>query len=94
MGLQSGDRVALLQPGSTAYVETVVGLLSGGVLPVPLDPNLTVAEHERILADVEPALVVDTAEALAALHEALPTSDAADGSVALTDRASVLRVAR
>ncbi|MEJ7794844.1 MAG: class I adenylate-forming enzyme family protein [Nocardioides sp.] len=71
MDLQSGDRVALLQPGSTAYVETVVGLLSGGVLPVPLDPSLTVVERERILADVDPVLVVDTAEGLAELHEGL-----------------------
>jgi len=70
--LARGNRVALLQPGSTAYVEAVVGLLSEGVLPVPLDPSLTVVERERILADVEPALVVDTAEGLAALHDALP----------------------
>lgn len=70
--LRTGDRVALLQHGSTAYVETVVGLLAGGVLPVPLDPQLTAVERARVLEDVEPALVVDTAEGLASLHASIP----------------------
>ncbi len=70
--LSPGDRVVLLQRGSTAYVEVVVGLLAGGVFPVPLDPGLTTVERERILEDVEPALVVDTPEALADLHASLP----------------------
>lgn len=72
MDLQRGDRVALLLPGSTSYVETVIGLLSGGVLPVPLDPHLTVVERERILADLDPSLMVETPEALADLHSSLP----------------------
>lgn len=70
--LSPGDRVALLQRGSTAYVEVVVGLLAGGVFPVPLDPAMSTVERERILEDVEPALVVDTPAALAGLHAALP----------------------
>ena len=70
--LGPGDRVALLQPGSTAYVETVVGLLADGVFPVPLDPHLTAVERERVLEDVEPALVVDSPDGLAALHSSIP----------------------
>jgi long-chain acyl-CoA synthetase len=70
--LSPGDRVALLQPGSTAYVETVVGLLAEGVFPVPLDPHLTAVERRRVLEDVDPALVVDSRETLGALHASLP----------------------
>ena len=65
--LTPGARVVLQLPGSTAYVDAVVGLLSGGVFPVPLDPQLTPVERGRILADIEPGLVVDTSAGLDAL---------------------------
>ena len=70
--LRPGDRVALLLPGSTAYVDAVLALLAGGVFPVPLDPRLTPAERERVLADVEPALVVADEEWLGGLLGSLP----------------------
>jgi long-chain acyl-CoA synthetase len=65
--LRPGDRVALLQPGSPVYVDVVIALLAEGIFPVPLDPRLTPAERDRILADVRPRLVVDTADQLAAM---------------------------
>lgn len=58
--LQPGDRVVLLLPGSTEYVELVIGLLARGVFPVPIDPRLTATERAGILEDVDPALVVDS----------------------------------
>jgi long-chain acyl-CoA synthetase len=70
--LRPGDRVALRVPGSTAYVEVVTGLLAAGVFPVPLDPRLTAAELEPILADVSPRLVVDDPAALEELRTAYP----------------------
>ncbi len=70
--LDPGDRVALLQPGSTAYVETVIGLLAAGVFPVPLDPQLTPVERSRVLEDVGPALVVDSPAGLEELHASIP----------------------
>ncbi|MFC6285673.1 class I adenylate-forming enzyme family protein [Nocardioides sp. GCM10027113] len=66
--LRPGDRVALLVPGSPAYVEVVTGLLAAGVLPVPLDPRLTAAELRGILDDVDPALVVTDAHTLEELR--------------------------
>lgn len=60
--LQPGDRVALLLPGSAAYVDLVIDLLAAGVFPVPLDPRLTAAERAGILEDVDPALVVESWE--------------------------------
>jgi len=62
-----GDRVALLVPGSLTYVDAVLSLLARGVFPVPLDPRLTAYERERILATVQPALVIEDEAGLAAL---------------------------
>lgn len=70
--LRPGDRVALLVPGSAAYVDLVTGLLAAGMFPVPLDPKLTRTERERILADVEPRLVVDDEALLASMVEHTP----------------------
>jgi len=57
-GLREGDRVALLVPGSQTYLDAVLGLLGAGVVPIPLDPRLTEHERDRILAGLEPTLVV------------------------------------
>jgi long-chain acyl-CoA synthetase len=54
--------VALLLPGSAAYVDLVIDLLAAGVFPVPLDPRLTAAERAGILEDVDPSLVVESWE--------------------------------
>jgi long-chain acyl-CoA synthetase len=56
--LSHGDRVALLVPGSAGYLDAVISLLVRGVVPIPLDPRLTGHERTRVLADLEPSLVV------------------------------------
>jgi long-chain acyl-CoA synthetase len=56
--LATGARVALMVPGSPSYVDLVLALLADGIFPVPLDPALTPAERERILAPISPDLVV------------------------------------
>ncbi|WP_240044341.1 class I adenylate-forming enzyme family protein [Nocardioides albidus] len=66
------DRVALLVPGSQAYVDAVLRMLTAGVFPIPLDPRLTPAERERILAGLDPTAVVRTTQELAALVAPLP----------------------
>ena len=70
--LSPGDRVVLLVPGSVAYAELVIALLRRGIFPVPMDPGLTPSERERLLADLEPALVVATPEELEELHGSCP----------------------
>ncbi len=67
VGLREGSRVALLVPGSLDYVDLVMSLLAAGMFPVPLDPRLTAAERERVLADIRPHLVVATEEQLASM---------------------------
>lgn len=61
-GLGEGSRVALLVPGSPTYVDLVLALLADGIFPVPLDPALTESERERILAPIEPDLLVTSQE--------------------------------
>ncbi len=70
--LLPGDRVALLQPGTPSYVDLVIGLLSAGIFPVPLDPRLTASERDRILTDVDARHVVDTPERLDSLLAHVP----------------------
>ena len=69
-GLGEGDRVALLVPGSATYLDAVLGLLAAGVVPIPLDPRLTSYERERILAGLDPTLVVTDDDQLTALASA------------------------
>lgn len=52
--LRSGDRVALLVPGTASYVDLVIGLLAREVFPIPLDPRLTEAERAGLLEDLRP----------------------------------------
>jgi long-chain acyl-CoA synthetase len=68
MQLEAGDRVALLLPGSAAYLDAVISLLVRGVVPIPLDPRSTRHERARILADLDPALVVTGEADLAPLR--------------------------
>jgi long-chain acyl-CoA synthetase len=67
MQLSPGDRVALLVPGSSAYLDAVIALLVRGVVPIPLDPRLTDRERSGILADLEPVTVVTDEEELTTL---------------------------
>lgn len=75
MDLSPGDRVALLVPGSAAYVETVIALLVRGVVPIPLDPRLTQHERDRIVADLDPTVVVSDSEGLAGLPSSWEPGD-------------------
>ena len=62
--MSPGSRVALLVPGSEAYLDAVMALLAAAVVPIPLDPRLTDGERERILDVLEPDLVVTDEAAL------------------------------
>ncbi|PWN03640.1 AMP-dependent synthetase [Nocardioides silvaticus] len=71
-GVRTGDRVALLVHGSHDYLDVVLRLLTAGAFPVPLDPRLTPTERARILAGIDPTLVVEDEQALAELASGLP----------------------
>ena len=74
--LRPGDRVALLLPGSPAYVDLVLSLLRRGVFCVPMDVGLTAAERGPLLADVDAVLVVEDQAHLEALLAAHPDDPA------------------
>jgi acyl-CoA synthetase (AMP-forming)/AMP-acid ligase II len=75
-GLGPGDRVAVTLPGSGAVLALVLGALRAGIVPVPLDPALTPFERGELIADAEPALVVDDGRLLAGLLDG-PETDLA-----------------
>jgi len=70
--LRRGDRLALVVPGSPRLVTAVMGALRAGIVPVVLDPATPAAELAALLRDADPALVVDTPDALDALHAHAP----------------------
>ena len=63
--LGEGSRVALLVPGSLAYLDAVHSLLARAIIAIPLDPRLTAHERERILAQLAPDLVIEEEAGLA-----------------------------
>jgi len=70
--LSPGDRLALVVPGGPPLVTAACAALRVGVIPVVLDPATPAEELAALLADAEPSLVIDTAEALAELHAGEP----------------------
>jgi long-chain acyl-CoA synthetase len=54
LGLQAGDRVAVLLPNEGEYLETVYACAWLGVIVVPLNTRLSVTEIDHILADAQP----------------------------------------
>jgi long-chain acyl-CoA synthetase len=53
-GFAAGDRLALLLPNSSEYIELVYACSWLGVTAVPLNARLSSAEIERVLLDAEP----------------------------------------
>jgi acyl-CoA synthetase (AMP-forming)/AMP-acid ligase II len=66
-GAAPGDRVVLSAPSSAALLCAALGALRSGVVPVLLDPALTLAERGPLVADADPVLTVEGAGAVAAL---------------------------
>jgi acyl-CoA synthetase (AMP-forming)/AMP-acid ligase II len=58
LGLAPGDRVAILDKNSAAYLELLFALDKAGVVAAPLNWRLTPAEVSQIIDDVRPKLVV------------------------------------
>jgi len=94
-GIVSGDRVAIVVPGSGSHgderarreaarlqrdvLSFAYGALRVGVVPVMVNPALTSAERDVLIADAAPSLVLDRAADLAELLAG------ADGEMDLAD---------
>jgi long-chain acyl-CoA synthetase len=64
-GFQRGDRLALLLPNEPDYLELIYACSWLGVIAVPVNARLSVAEIDHILADASPRGIVR--------HSSLPT---------------------
>lgn len=58
-GVRPGDRVAVSSPDPLTVVIALIGGLKAGAVVVPLSPRLSTEERNRILADLDPRLIVD-----------------------------------
>lgn len=70
-GLVAGDRVALTTTSGSDMICAILGALRVGIVPVMTHAGLLPAERAVLVADAQPAMVVDDA-ALAALLTGLP----------------------
>jgi long-chain acyl-CoA synthetase len=78
LGLEPGERVALLLGNSPAFVEAFYGALRAGLVVVPLNVSYTADEIAYILADADVRAVVAAdpfAQVLAGISETLPALD-------------------
>src|SRR5258706_9047995 len=64
-GFRAGDRLALLLPNSSEYLEFVYACSRIGVIAVPINTRLSVVEIDRVLTDASPRGLVR--------HSSLPT---------------------
>ncbi len=66
LGLQPGDRVAILDKNSDAYVELLFALDKAGLVAAPINRRLTAPEIAAVIGDIDPKLIV-VGEAFASL---------------------------
>lgn len=64
LGLEKGDRVAIILPEPDNFVLTFMGALTGGIVPVPMYPPLTLAKMEAYGETVRHILKASGAKAL------------------------------
>jgi acyl-CoA synthetase (AMP-forming)/AMP-acid ligase II len=66
-GFQAGDRLAILLPNGTEYIELVYACSWLGVIAVPLNTRLSTTEIDHVLADASPRGLIR--------HSSLPVPD-------------------
>jgi long-chain acyl-CoA synthetase len=74
-GVKPGDRIALFIPNRWAFAVALWGGLKLGASVVPLNPLLAPEERSRVLAHLEPRLVVDTVWDEQAEWPSVPVAD-------------------
>ncbi|KAA0120643.1 AMP-binding protein [Mycolicibacterium sp. P9-22] len=77
LGVEPGDRVALLLHNGFEYIECILAACRLGAVAVPINSRLTVAEIEHVIADVEPTVVVTEPS----LHDAAWEASRSTGSI-------------
>ncbi len=72
-GLRAGDRVAFCLGSSAGLLNCVLGAARTGIVPVLLNATLLAAERDLLVADAEPAMVIDDEDDLARLSAGAPS---------------------
>lgn len=62
MGLERGDRVAILDKNCAAYIELLFALDKAGAIAAPLNWRLTPSEIKQIVEDIKPKFIVSGPE--------------------------------
>lgn len=58
LGIEKGDRVAMILPNSFEAVLAFFGILKTGAIVVPLNPKYTLTEFEQFISDSETKMVI------------------------------------
>src|SRR5271170_2441009 len=72
LGLQPGDRVLLWGGNSVEWVAAFFGCILRGIVAVPLDAAGTLEFAQRVVAEVQPRLLVGDLALLQKLHQDIP----------------------
>ena len=86
-GLETGDRVLLLQGNGLPFPISYFGVLRAGGVAVPVNTGYTAKELGRVLADAQPRVVLCDPDRHQALAEAVAESAGTDLRVVTTDSA-------
>ena len=73
LGINRGDRIALLLNNSSEYIVTYFGIVKIGAAAVPLDPKYKITELTSILADCQPRILVTESPVLEPLIPFFPS---------------------
>ncbi len=75
LGVEAGDRVAIMLPTSIAYFDAFFGIVLAGAVPVPIYPPVRrsqladhLARQSNILSNCQPKLLITVAEAKTLAH--------------------------
>jgi long-chain acyl-CoA synthetase len=75
-GLGEGDRVGVCVTGGVAQLSVIAGALRAGIVPVVVNPVLTLRERDVIRRDADPALWLDDANSVSELLAGIPAQPA------------------
>ena len=87
IGLEAGDRIALLIPDVREYLEADYGAMAAGFVRVPIDPRLTRRELVALLRHAQARALIthlDFAENVQGLRHEVSSASAAAGSDLIT----------
>ena len=70
IGVERGDRVALVLPNGPEFVQILFAITTLGAAAAPLNPAYTADEHAFYLGDLEPRLLLVPAGEMQAAREA------------------------